>query len=176
MRDEGGILRFAQDFGATTCDVATSTMDGMWSYLINEDRKLVITRAWGMLTGADISQHRRKLGSDPRFHRSFSQLVDLTRVTSVALDYKIVRGLSHERLFSQESRRAFVAPSLLTHAMSRMFISIRESTGEAEQMDVFKDRKTALRWLSEADAKSPSPHDGTPDDLLRTRKATAEKK
>jgi|GEM_PF-1027548 len=132
----------------------------MWSYRINEDQHLVISRAWGMLTSTDVSEHRRKLGSDPHFHASFSQLVDLTRVTSVALDYKTVKGLSREQIFSPKSRRAFVARSLLTYAMSRMFISIRESTGGKEQMNVFKDRKTALDWLSQAGAKSTSAQDG----------------
>ena len=148
----------------------------MWSYRIDEDRKLVITRAWGTLTGADISQHRQKLKSDPRFHSSFSQLVDLTRVTSVALDHKTVRGLSGENTFSSKSRRAFVAPTLLTHAMSRMFMSIRESNGGAEQMNVFKDRKSALLWLSQADAKSPAPNGGASDDSFLTREVTAAKK
>src|SRR5262245_5095321 len=136
-------------------------MNGMWNYRIDENQHLVITRAWGRLTSADISQHRRKLGTDPRFHPSFSQLVDLRRVTSVALDYKTVRALSGEHIFSRESRRAFVASSLLTHGMSRMFISMRNSRGGMEQMNVFKDRKTALRWLSQADAKSPGTRAGT---------------
>src|SRR5262245_46933044 len=147
----------------------------MWSYLINEDRHLVITSAWDELTGADILEHRRKLNSDARFHRSFYQLVDLTHVTSVALDYKTVEGLCCEHIFSRKSRRAFVAPSLLTQAMSRMFISIRTLSGGVEQMEVFKDRKTALRWLSQARAKSPSAPAESADDLLVIGKVIAEK-
>lgn len=119
-----------------------------------------------MLTGADIREHRQKLGRDPRFQASFSQLVDLTRVTGVALDHKTVKGLAREHIFSDKSRRAFVARNLLTHAMSRMFISIREATGGAEQMNVFKDRKTAMRWLAQADAKSSNTQAGISDDSL----------
>jgi hypothetical protein len=142
----------------------------MWNYLIDEDRRLVITTASDTLTGADILEHRRKLKGDPRFHRSFSQLVDLTDLTSVALDYKAVNELSREHIFSGKSRRAFVAPSLLAYGMSRMFISIRALTGGAERMDVFRTRNEALRWLRKPDSELAAANSRTSDDLWLIRR------
>jgi hypothetical protein len=142
----------------------------MWNYLIDEDRRLVITTAWDTLTGADILEHRRKLKSDPRFRRSSSQLVDLTHLTSVALDYKAVEELSREHVFSRKSRRAFVAPNLLAYGMSRMFIAIRALTGGTERMEVFKNRKEALRWLRRPEPELPIAHPRTSADLWLIRK------
>lgn len=142
----------------------------MWNYLIDENRRLVITTAWDTLTGADILGHRRQLKGDPRFHRSFSQLVDLSHLTSVAFDYKAVEELCREHVFSRKSRRAFVAPSVLAYGMSRMFISIRALTGGAEPMEVFDNRNKALRWLFKPDSKSPIANSRTSDDLRLIRR------
>jgi hypothetical protein len=155
---------------ATATTQLSSRKDRMWDYHIDENRHLVITTAWDTLTGADILEHRRKLKSDPCFHRCFSQLVDLTHLTSVALDYKAVDELSREHVFARKSLRAFVAPSLLAYGMSRMFISIRALTGGAERMEVFKNRNEALRWLRKPDSKSPTTHSHTSDDLWVIRK------
>lgn len=119
----------------------------MWSYHIDGERRLVTSTAWDLVTGAEILEHRRQLSADPRFRRSFFQLVDLTRVTGVALDYKAVEELSRDHIFSRKSRRAFVAPNLLAYGMSRMFITLRQLTGGVEQMEIFKNRDHALRWL-----------------------------
>ena len=142
----------------------------MWNYLIDEDRRLVITTVSDELTGTDILEHRQTLKSDPRFRPSFSQLVDLTGVTSVALDYRAVEKLSREHIFSRESRRAFVATTLLAYGMSRMFVSMRALAGEEERMEVFKNRNKALRWLLKPDSKSPIANSRTSDDLWLLRK------
>lgn len=119
----------------------------MFSYLIDEEQRLVISRGWDRLTSADILKHRRQLKSDTRFHRDFFQLVDFTNVTDIALNYKDVEELTREHMFSRKSRRAFVAPSPLAYGMSRMFIGISEFSGRAEMMEVFKTRDRALRFL-----------------------------
>ena len=106
----------------------------MWSYEIDEERRLVITTAWDVVTSDEILEHRRQLKSDTRFRRTFFQLLDLTRVTGIALDYQTSLVLAHENLFSGDSRRAFVAPSPLAFGMSRMYITIRQFYGEAEQI------------------------------------------
>src|SRR5262249_31216194 len=124
-------------------------MHGMpWKYEIDEEQRLVITTAWGVLTGEEIREHRRQLRNDARFHRSFFQLLDFTRVTGMNIGTMTVRELSRDHTFSRNSRRAFVAPSPLAYGMSRMFISIREVSGGAEEMQVFKNRNKAMQWLS----------------------------
>jgi hypothetical protein len=60
-----------------------------------------------------------------------------------------VAELARFDLFSAKSRRAFFAPTPLAYGISRMFIACREGTG-AEQIQLFKDRQEALRWLGVA--------------------------
>ncbi len=131
----------------------------MWKYRIDRGRGLVITTAWGLLTTTDVLEHRRQLRSDPFFRRSFHQLVDLTRVEGVALDFNTVDKLSREHLFSRKSRRAFVTSRVLTEGIVRMFISLRALAGGTERMEVFENRNKAVRWLCKPDAKiAPYPH------------------
>src|SRR5215467_9869144 len=128
----------------------------MWNYRIDEARGLVITTVWGVLTDADILAHRRKLRNDPRFRSGFLQLVDLTHVNGITLDYDAVEELSREHLFSRDSRRAFVAPNVVTYAMTHLFISLRMLAGGTERMEIFESRNKAVRWLFKPDSKPPS--------------------
>ena len=122
----------------------------MWSYQIDESRRLVTTTAWDVLTSEDVLEHRRKLTTDAHFSRDFFQLLDFTRVTDIMIDNNGVRALAREHLFSRQSRRAFVAPSAITYGMARMFVIVRQLTGGTEPMQVFTRRDEAVRWLFDA--------------------------
>jgi hypothetical protein len=93
---------------------------------------------------------QRKLLNDPVFERDFFRFLDLADVTEIQMDTVTVAELAQLDLFSAKSRRAFFAPSSLAYGMSRMFVAFRDVHGGEEQMQVFKDRKEALQWLSVA--------------------------
>lgn len=116
------------------------------SYKIDEERRVVITTGWGVVTGDECLEHQRQLGSDARFNSDFFQLADFTRVTGVQIDLSTVMKLADLDLFSGKARRAFLAPNPLAYGFSRMFIAARRVTG-VEQMRVFRDRDEALGWL-----------------------------
>lgn len=123
--------------------------------MTEDDLRLVTTTAWDTVTGIDVLEHRRQLRDDPRFNRDFFQLVDLTGVKEIRMDFLTMAKLADEHLFSPRSRRAFVAPHPLAFGMAHMFIRLRRPVGnvekgqifEAEEMEIFKDRNEALRWL-----------------------------
>lgn len=117
-----------------------------WNYRIDQEHRLIVTTAWNRLTGSEVMDHQRKLLKDPGFERDFFQFVDLADVTGFDIDRVTVAELARFDLYSAKSRRAFFAPNPLAYGMSRMFIALRESTGQ-EQMRVFADRKEALQWL-----------------------------
>lgn len=118
------------------------------SYQIDGERGLVITTAWDTLTVAEVVEHQSQLGSDVGFNSAFSQLLDFTRVTRVAVDFTAMNELAERHLFSVKSRRAFlVGRNPLAYGMSRMFIACRRLTGD-EQMRVFIKRDEAVQWLS----------------------------
>lgn len=126
-----------------------------WSYQIDKDLRLVTSTAWDKLTGADVLEHRRQLKNDPDFDRDMFQLVDLTRMKEVHIDFLSMAKLADEHLFSPSSRRAFVAPHPLAFGIAQMFIRLRRPVGnvsnreicEAEEMEVFDSKEEALRWL-----------------------------
>ena len=122
-------------------------LNSPYNYQIDIERRLVITTAWGAVTGAEALEHQRRLLNDPAFERDFFHFLDFADVTEIHVDRATVAQLARIEVFSSQSRRAFFAPSLLAFGMSRMFIAFREGSGGQEQMKVFGDRKEALQWL-----------------------------
>jgi hypothetical protein len=127
-----------------------------YNYEIDKVRRIVITSAWDVVTGAQVLEHRDRLTADPDFNPDLFQLVDFSRVTKFEMDAETVAELSVGDLFSSKSRRAFVAPTPLGHGMARMFISFRALLGAAEQMEVFDSRLEALEWLFISAQAKPS--------------------
>jgi hypothetical protein len=69
-----------------------------WSYQIDGELRLVTTTAWDTVTGIDVLEHRRQLKDDPRFNFDFFQLVDLTEVKEIRLDFLTMAKLADEHL------------------------------------------------------------------------------
>jgi hypothetical protein len=122
------------------------------SYEIDKHRRLVITTASGVLTLAEGLSHQEKLSEDKDFDPAFSQLMDLSGVTEIAIDSAGVRALAIRSVFSIRARRAFLINSELLFAFSRMFATFRAFEGE-HQIEIFRNREEAMDWLS----KCPRP-------------------
>jgi hypothetical protein len=116
-------------------------------YEIDKHQRLVITTASGVLTLADALAHQEKLSEDKDFDPEFSQLVDLTGVTELAIDSAGIRALAIRKVFSVRSRRAVLVNNELAFAFARMFSLFREFRGE-QQMEIFRNREEAMKWLS----------------------------
>ena len=116
-------------------------------YVIDKERKLVITKAWGVLTFAEAMAHQDQLAVDPEFSREFSQLIDATAVTAIEASTPEVRKLAARRLFSSVSRRALVATNPAFYGIGRMLQSYLELAKAEEQVAVFRDLESALKWL-----------------------------
>jgi hypothetical protein len=120
-----------------------------WNYVIDKDKKLVVTTATEIVTAADFEEHQNRLINDPDFDSSFSQLADLSEVTQLELDSGTIARLSHRNMFSPLSRRAFVVADSLGHGLIRMFSTYRDINGGGENIQIFRDRNQALRWLGQ---------------------------
>jgi hypothetical protein len=117
-------------------------------YAIDAQRQLVYSRAWGGLTDADLFDHQRRLGLDPRFHPDFSQLLDFLGVTSSkGVTANGVKEVARRHLFGPHSRRALVASDPSTFGLARMFETYREIFGSEEQLKVFRSLEDAWAWL-----------------------------
>ena len=76
-------------------------------YLIDRAIGVVFSRAWGVLTDADLLEHQRRLGLDPEFNPSWNQLFDFHEVTDVQVTAAGIRTLAERNLFRTGSHRAF---------------------------------------------------------------------
>jgi hypothetical protein len=115
-------------------------------YKIDKERRLVMSTGAGILTMAQSLAHQNKLANDPDFDPSFSQLMDFTLVTQVALDASDIRRLAQRSIFSPESRRAFIVPSATAYGLARMYGILREAAGE-HGIGVFRNLEEALDWI-----------------------------
>src|SRR5437879_447998 len=113
-------------------------------YVIDREKKLVISTATGVFTATDAFTHQNKLRSDPNFSGDFSQLLDFSAVTSVQIDSGSIALLAHATIYSEKSRRAFVVHGALTFGLARMFGTYRDIAKGKEQIRVFENRSGAM--------------------------------
>lgn len=118
------------------------------TYMIDQDAGLVLSRAWGTLTDADLVANRDAMLADPGFRADLSQLWDFTRVDQLEVTGAGVRSLAMGvSPFSAASRRAIIVTDDAGFGMARMFLLMRDSdTGGS--FKVFRDRESALSWLA----------------------------
>jgi hypothetical protein len=116
-------------------------------YIIDRQRRLVITVGEGLVTFADVDGHQNNLIADPEFDPTFDQIGDLSRVTEFALSPDEVRIVAARHVFAPGSRRVGIAPGDLPFAMLRMFETYREIFGSGEITQVFRTREEALAWF-----------------------------
>jgi len=117
------------------------------SYEIDLEHRLVRSKAWGVLTGAEIMGHQKCLAGDESFHPDFAQLADFTAVTKLQVDAEMVRQLAARHLYSAGSKRALVVNTAVAKGMVRMFQTYRELAGGQEEIRIFSDCHEALQWL-----------------------------
>ncbi len=120
-------------------------------YVIDKDRRLVVTTAWDCVTFADAKQHQEQLNADPTFNRNFNQLIDATAVTQVDASSEEIRILAARSIFSPTSRRAIVANQPAIFGIGRMLQAYFNMTVGGEQVNVFYGRDEALKWLGTPD-------------------------
>lgn len=116
------------------------------AYEIDKQRRLVISTGSGRIILSEALAHQEKLRKDPGFDPSFSQVIDLTRITDFALEANDIRRLAQGTIFSRESRRAIIASSDLVYGLGRMYEILREIAG-GDRIRVFRNFDEALDWI-----------------------------
>ena len=100
----------------------------------------------GVLTLEDGFAHQERLLKDPNFVPTFSQLIDCTQVTQIAMGIDDIRRLAQRSIFSNEARRSILVHGDVAYGFARTFMAIRESLGE-KGIRVFHELDEALFWL-----------------------------
>ena len=114
-------------------------------YRIDKSLGLVFTKGEGVLTTQEVLTHSLRLREDPDFDPNYNQLIEI-RASQFAISIDDVAKIAtQEDIFSEQSRRAFVAETNLNFGMTRMLLAHSESS--AAQIEVFRDISEARRWL-----------------------------
>jgi hypothetical protein len=125
------------------------------SYEIHPRQRLVISRAWGVLSTAEVADHYRAIAADPAFDPSYSQLADLSNVEHVDMSAPSVRREALETVFSARSLRAFVARTDEQAIVAKLYGLYGKYV--RQNVQVFLEVRDAERWLglSRADEARP---------------------
>lgn len=116
-------------------------------YVIDKERRLVITTGWDHLTFAEAKAHQDQLLIDPDFNPEFDQLIDFTAVTALDMSADEARMMARRGVYSPKSKRAFIAANPTIFGMGRLMGTHDEIAREPDQVGVFHDLDAALKWL-----------------------------
>jgi len=114
------------------------------SYMIDKKHRLILTIGDGSVTVSEIRNHQDRLLSDPDFDPAFNQLIDVTTATRFDMSVDEAKQVALRPIVSPKSKRAFVASKPDIYGMGRLMQVHHEPFAEAQ---VFRDRKSALKWL-----------------------------
>lgn len=114
------------------------------SYHVFVDARLVLCRASGDLTDEDVIDNQKSFVVDAGFDPSFTQLIDLTRVTNAKLTAEL--GDKLEYAFDPGVRRSMLAEGEFFYGMSRMFQMLNVQR-HREALQVYQDLDAALQWI-----------------------------
>jgi hypothetical protein len=124
------------------------------SYLIDQARGVVFSRAWGVLTDEDILAHARVLRADARLTPGLRQVADFQDVTKLDVTSEGVRRAATNNPWGPDARRSFVAPLDETLGMIRMFGIYMNA--DTSQFQIFRTLGPAMEWIG-LDPATPWP-------------------
>ena len=116
-------------------------------YVIDTEKRLVISSGWDCVTCAEVLAHRKRLVSDPDFDPTFDHLVDGRAVTGLQITMDEAKTIASTSPCSPQSRRALVASSLFVLGFARLMETYSRRVNGREQVCVFHDLPSALKWL-----------------------------
>lgn len=129
-----------------------------FDYVIDKDRRLIITTAEGVVTAAEVKSKLDRLFSDPDFDPRLNELIDATRVTKMYVPVTDVFESLNRYILAMKSRAAWVVTESGKWTMlAHMFAVWMSLHGECK---VFHDVPSALLWIADASQKGPDALDG----------------
>ncbi len=115
------------------------------TYRIDPERRLVLTRAWGVLTTPELEDVMSRILLDPRFDPTYRSLGDLREVTAMEIDPMDAARTAASPIFAHGVRRAIVATSDVAYGMARMFATFAQRSGQ--EVRIFREMQPAEEWL-----------------------------
>lgn len=119
-------------------------------YTINVELQVVLVKAWGTLSSADLITATDALHGMPEFGSALRELGDYCEVTEFNLDGAAIQRLAAQSVFAHSVRRAVVVNTDVAFGMARMYQMLRDGPGDG--LRVFRDMDQAITWV-ELDAE-----------------------
>ena len=118
-------------------------------YDIITDKKLVLAKGSGVITGSDVIRHLDALAADDRYKAPMKKLVDYRTIDSIRISLKEAYSIAQKKIrlatiFAGE-RCAFVSPRDVAYGSSRVHQALVDGAGI--NTAVFRSLGDALRWL-----------------------------
>lgn len=115
------------------------------SYEFDVSRRLMILRAYGVVSIAELAEVRARGAADPAFDRTFAALVDFRGVTKVDRRLGLIREMAERPVVARTARIAILPPPGEPWGLARLFVAYAQLIGRP--VEIFKDVDEALRWL-----------------------------
>ena len=119
-------------------------------FTIDRELGVVFTTASGVLTDAELLEHKGKLMADPDFDASFVELSDVRSISELAVSPDGIRLFAARDETDAEHLRgyklAIVVSSDVQFGMGRMYEMT--TSQHFPNVRIFRDMKKAREWLS----------------------------
>ena len=118
-------------------------------YDIIMDKKLVLAKGSGVITGIDVIRHLDALAVDDRYKAPMKKLVDYRTIDSMKISLEEAYSIAQKKIklasiFADE-RCAFVSPRDVSYGSSRVHQALVDGAGL--NTAVFRRIEEALEWL-----------------------------
>jgi hypothetical protein len=113
---------------------------------IDPRRRVVYSTCYGRLTDQEVLDHRSSIASDPNFNREFSEIVDFSAVTEVAVSESTLAKLAGtQSLYSSSVLHIIVAPDGTTSHFANQFKELAQQS--RPNLHIVRSRAEAYKLL-----------------------------
>lgn len=116
------------------------------TYRIDQQRRVVMGRARGVLSEPEVRAHYQRLAADPTLDAGFCHLTDIRDVTRIVATPETVRNVALLGAFLARQRRAIVAATDEQYGVARMFAGYAGLAGGT--VEAFRSWTDAVEWLA----------------------------
>ena len=118
-------------------------------YDIIEDKRLVIARGSGVVTGDDVIRHLDSISADEKYIAPMKKVIDYRYIESITISEEEAYDIAKKKEALCEKfmgeRCAFISPTDLTYGVSRVHQALVDDTDI--NTEVFRKMEDALEWL-----------------------------
>ena len=112
------------------------------------DRRLMITRAWGHITLADMRAYQQELVQRPEFDPTWAHVFDARDAVQFDMSSEEIRHLAATSVLAPSARRAMVTTDLATFGFFRMYGTLFELQVDGSAVGVFRTLDDAIEWVT----------------------------